>query len=278
MADNSEAAGQADQPAPGATPALPLSPSPPREGVGGGAPGPAASSLTPPRQPVSDGGTARPMRLPRKAPPPSFLGLSPRKTMWLLGAVATIAGVGLVVVIILFAGRMTDSVTEGPPKLAAEFEDKTNNWTIRPPVNWVIEDRHDGANVFIKGPKEKGFPPLIIVSLEIKPGGMESYLREHKGRIAFKDKQVKWLNEENDYIDGCPSTVRLEYECSNEMDDGTTVRVHALQYIMEDKPRFYRVTCFVSPENFEKYLPKFEACARSFKRTPLPKAAPQVLP
>lgn len=198
--------------------------------------------------------------------------------MLLFGALAAVVGAGLVALIIHFANQMTASIAEGPPKLGPEFEDRANNWTIRPPANWVIEDRHDGANIFIKGPREKGFPPLIIVSLEIKPGGMESYLQEHKGRIAFKDKKVKWLSEEPDFIDGCPQTVRLEYECEDEMDDGNMVKVRALQYIMEDKPRFYRVTCFVSPENYEKYLPKFEACARSFRRTPLPKAAPEVLP
>jgi len=257
MSDKSEPAGQADQPAPDA-------------GVSG---------QTAPLRPAFGGGAASHMRPPRKPAPPSFLGLSPRKTLLLLGAVAVIAGAALVAAIIHSANQMTNSMSEGSPKLAAEFEDRANNYTIRPPVGWVIEDRHDGANIFIKGPREMGFPPLIIVSLEIKPGGMEAYLQEHKDRIAFKDKTVKWIGrQESDFIDGCPNTVRLEYECDDELDNGTTVRVHALQYIMEDKPRFYRVTCFVSPENYEKYLPKFEASARSFKRTPLPKATPQVLP
>jgi len=277
MPDKSEAAGQTEQPAPGAAPAQK------------GAPDAAVGSQAP-AQGLSVGGTTRPPRLPRKAAPPSLLGLSPRKTMLLLGAVAAVAGALLVTVIIKFAGDMTAPIAEGAPKLAAEFEERANNYTIRPPVNWVIEDRHDGANIFIKGPKERGFPPLIVVSMEIKPGGIESYMREHKGRIAFqagqitngpkdsKDKAVKWISEETDSIDGCPNTVRLEYECNTVMNDETIVRVRALQYIMEDKPRFYRLTGFVSPENFEKYLQKFEACMRSFKRTPLPNAAPQVLP
>ena len=63
-------------------------------------------------------------------------------------------------------------VTESrPPALAKEFEEPNNNYTIRPPVNWFIEDRHDGNNIYLKGPREKGFSPLIIVSLEVKPGG-----------------------------------------------------------------------------------------------------------
>ncbi|MCY3021527.1 MAG: hypothetical protein NTW87_21140 [Planctomycetota bacterium] len=134
------------------------------------------------------------------------------------------------------------------------------------------------ANIYIKGPREIGFPPLIVVSLHIKPGGIESFLREHKGRITHKDKTVAWMTEESDSIDGCAHTVRLEYECNTEMDDGSAVRVRALQYIMEDRPRFYTVTCFASPEVFERYLPRFEASARSFRRTPIRAPAPQALP
>jgi len=224
------------------------------------------------------GGPAKPARPPRNAPPLALFGLSPRMTKLFVVGSAVLAGAALVAAIIHFADQMTASLTEGPPKLAREFEDKVNNYSIRPPATWVIEDRHDGANIYIKGPKEKGFPPLIIVSLEVKPGGIESYLREHKGRIGYLDKTVKWLSEEPDFIDGCSNTVRLEYECNTVLNDESQVRVHALQYIMEDKPRFYRVTCFVSTELYEKYLPIFEASARTFKRTPIPKAAPQLVP
>lgn len=229
-------------------------------------------------QPASGSSAAKPARPSWQAPPLGLFGLSPRKTKLCIAGLAVLASGGLVAAIIFFAGQMTDPIAAGTPKLAAEFEDKANNYTIRPPAGWVIEDRHDGANIFIKCPGETGFPPVVIVSLEVKPGGIESYLREHKGRIAFEDKTVKWLGEaEDDFIDGCPNTKRLEYECDAKLDDGSQTRVHALQYIMEDKPRFYRVTCFVSTELYEKYLPKFEACARSFKRTPIPKGVPQYL-
>jgi hypothetical protein len=207
----------------------------------------------------------------RIAVPSAGFQLSGRATVALI-----IAAVVIAVTLAYLVVQMTAPIVEaGPPKLAAEVEAQNINFAMRPPVNWAVEDRHDGFNLYIKGPREPGFSPVIVVSLEIKPGGIETYLREHKGRIAVEDPSVKWLSEEADSLDGCPHTVRLEYECKTTLDDGTAVSVRALQYIMEDKPRFYRVTCFASAETFEKYLPRFEASARTFKRTPLPKAMPQ---
>jgi hypothetical protein len=101
---------------------------------------------------------------------------------------------------------------------------------------------------------------------------LTSYLQLHKGRIELQDKTVKWISEDlGESIDGCPQTARLEYECTLEVENVGPVKVRALQYIMEDKPRFYRVTCFASSSTFEKYLPKFEASVRSFRRQPLPR-------
>jgi len=231
---------------------------------------PAAEATTDAASTTDKAKLPRPPRKPAAAQPAQ---LSRRTTVLLVvAAVALAIGVAWVVV------QMAMPLVEGnQPTLAEEFEDRNNNYAIRRPVTWVIEDRHDGANIYIKGPRERGFPPLIIVSLDIKPGGIESYLREHKGRIAYQDKTVAWISEDTDYIDGCPNTVRLEYECNATLNDDSVVRVRALQFIMEDKPRFYRVTCFVSAELYEKYLSKFEACARSFRRTPIPKATPQQL-
>jgi hypothetical protein len=52
------------------------------------------------------------------------------------------------------------------------------------------------------------------------------------------------------------------------------VKVRTLQYIMESKPRFYRVTCHARADQFDKLLPYFEATARTFRRTKLPKLLP----
>jgi hypothetical protein len=53
-------------------------------------------------------------------------------------------------------------------------------------------------------------------------------------------------------------------------DAGQPVKVRTLQYVMEDWPRFYRVTCDAAAEKYKKYLARFEASAGSFKRI-LPK-------
>src|SRR4051794_18342771 len=72
-------------------------------------------------------------------------------------------------VIVLLIAILTTHVATPPleadtPQLGAEFTDSVNNnYTIRPPVNWHFEDPHDGANIYIKGPKEKNFPPIIVI-------------------------------------------------------------------------------------------------------------------
>jgi len=163
------------------------------------------------------------------------------------------------------------------PKLDREFTDPVNSYSIRRPMGWRIEDPHDKSNVYLKGPLEPGFSPLIISSLDIAPGSLSSYLQLHKARIESQDKTVKWISEDtSESIDGCPQTARLEYECTQEMEGAGPVRVRGLQYIMEDKPRFYRVSCYVTASLYEKYLPKFEASVRSFRRLPLPHSQPSV--
>jgi len=185
------------------------------------------------------------------------------------------AATALVVLVAMLAMYLTANEPEAAvPKLGAEFTDPIHmSFSIRPPANWVIEDPHDKTNIYLKGPREPGLRPLIIVSLDIAPGSLNSYLQLHKGRIEAEDKSVTWISEDSgESIDGCPNTARLEYECNFEAANKEQVRVRALQYIMEDKPRFYRVTCFVPASLYEKYLPRFEASARSFRRVPIGRA------
>lgn len=206
----------------------------------------------------------------RWQPPP------PQKFPVSLLLLFVLAGTGLVIGLTYIISNMVQPDPVTSPPLAKEINDTNNNFTIRPPANWHVEDPHDGSNIYIKGPREKGFSPLVIVSLDIKPGNISSYLQEHKGRISFQDKTVQWISEETDEsIDGCANTARLEYDCVLPIDPHDeskgTVKVRTLQYIMEDKPRFYRVTCHVAADLYERYLDRFEACARSFKRIPLPR-------
>ncbi|HYG76190.1 MAG TPA: hypothetical protein VEK08_14390 [Planctomycetota bacterium] len=210
-----------------------------------------------------------PGKVPRKwnPPPPKQLSTG----MMVLIIAGAVVLVGIVAVLAMQIGAPEPEAMV--PKLAAEFTDPINSYSIRPPVGWVIEDRHDKSNIFIKGPKEPGLSPFIVSSLDIAPGSLSSYLQLHKGRIEAEEKTVQWISEDTgESIDGCVNTARLEYECDFEMSPGSgKFRIRALQYIMEDKPRFYRVTCFVTASLYEKYLPKFEACARSFRRQPLPR-------
>ena len=64
---------------------------------------------------------------------------------------------------------------------------------------------------------------------------------------------------------------KLVYDCQMPKDGGDgTVTVRMLQYVIDDHPRFYMVSCFVNAELFDKYLQRFEASARSFERIPIP--------
>jgi hypothetical protein len=138
---------------------------------------------------------------------------------------------------------------------------------IQPPMRWTLDQVPNDPNAFIRGPKEKGYSPLVIVSMEEAPGDLEAYVKEQKARVASQDKTVKWLAEAPATLDGRPAT-RLEYDFEDNAEPPAIgkVRVHGLQYIVEDKPKFYRVSCYVIADAFDRYLERFEACAKTFAR------------
>lgn len=198
--------------------------------------------------------------------PPSRIS---KPVFWFLIVMASF----LLVILGLLMGKLAmPTIEEGPPALAQPFKDQKNQVTFCPPLNWNVNDPHDGWNIYIKGPPEHGFPPLIIMSLAIEPGSLRTYLAEHKARIEKEEKTLKWVSEEEDAIDGC-RTMRLEYDCDL-MESGKLVKVRTLQYVLDESPRFYRITCHVAAEKYQKYLARFEACARSFKRAPTPVVLP----
>ncbi|MFH0939330.1 MAG: hypothetical protein V1899_08630 [Planctomycetota bacterium] len=177
----------------------------------------------------------------------------------------------LLVILSLLIGKMAmPTIEEGPPALAKKFKDIKNGYTICPPLNWVIQDPHDGWNLYLKAPAEKEFSSVIIVSLEIAPGQLASYLAEHRARIENQDKTIKWIGEaEEEVIDGCLA-MKIEYDCDLQIDNDTSVKVRTRQYILEDRPRFYRITCHSRADKFDKYEARFDACARTFTRAPEP--------
>ncbi|HYF49960.1 MAG TPA: hypothetical protein VEJ63_11170 [Planctomycetota bacterium] len=199
------------------------------------------------------------------------------KKIWTLMALSSVA---MALLWVSLAELLVPTVrSDGPPPMGKEFRDQENNFSIRPPLNWTIEDPHDGpnsttCNVYIKGPAEKLFSPIVITSLEIAPGRLTTYVQEHKARMTVQDKSIEWIEEDEDVIDGCRAwkmvyDVTLPTDEKNE--DGTTqtVKVRTLQYILDDHPRFYRVTCHVRADQYKRYLARFEACAHTFQRTPL---------
>lgn len=228
--------------------------------------------------PAGKGGIAGTPHEPAKSTPPRRWAPQPKKISrglaitLIASATAMVLGLGFLTVKML-----TPAPEAEVPRLDQEFTDPINSYSIRRPLGWRIEDPHDKSNIFLKGPKEPGYSPFIVSSLDVAPGSLASYLQLHKGRVEAQDKTVKWISEDlGESIDGCPHTARLEYEFTEETEQAGKVQVRALQYIMEDKPRFYRVSCYVAANLYEKYLPKFEASVRSFRRLPLPRALPGI--
>jgi len=205
------------------------------------------------------------------APPKQMRRLD--KFGWWLVVVSTTAVVVLGLFILLGKASFIE-VNPGPVVLGQAYLDNEDNFSIRPPVNWTVDDHFPDASVAITGPQEHGMSPLILVALEIAPGRLESYLEEHKRRLQRQDPSVKWLSEDEVWIDGCRAT-RLEFECAVEDRQGGMAPVRALQYVFDCKPRYYRVTCFVAASLYEKYRSKFEATAGSFARQPLVVPFPQ---
>jgi hypothetical protein len=217
-------------------------------------------------------GALKPLPKPRKnfgAPP---LKKKLGTLMWIVIVLAGAACAGLA---ILVSQLIVPAVETGPPVLAAPFNDQVNGVSIRPPINWGINDPHDGYNVYFLGQKEKGYSPLIIMTLDITAGRLDAAVKEHKDRTSARDKSVKWLSEEMDVIDSAPAK-RLEYEYTYQEQGKPDVTVRGLQFIIADYPRYYRVSGYVQADLYKRYYERFNASLRSFKRLPKPFATPQV--
>lgn len=231
---------------------------------------------------LPDAGAARPRRWSAPTSPARKLS---NRTVWLLVAAAVLL-VGILVVAIYYATSALDFGGSNPSRLSATEHKGNRHWeryAIRPPVYWHIQDHVENTSIVFKGPREDGYPPIIIVACTDGPGRLASHVQEHKARLSTQEKSVQWLSEEIDQgIDGCEAK-RLEYDClmprvkprsekSENSDAEEMVKVRTLQYILEDpaigkRPaRFYRITCHVAEHAYARYLARFEACARSFRR------------
>jgi hypothetical protein len=193
-----------------------------------------------------------------------------------------LAGVAaaLLLTYMLFVGGLIRVWTGELGKVSLEkpFTHPRDSYSIQPPRNWTLHDRVPGASLVIKGRMEPGFSPLLIVALEVAPDRLEGYVKEHKSRLQHENPSIAWLSESDDFIQGMRA-IRLEYECDYQ-DQGKTekVRLKNLQYVIDSRPRFYRITGSVAKPYYERYLDRFEGSARTFQRTPLPQVMPQPLP
>jgi len=222
----------------------------------------------PPLAPVQDGKQPRLFPKPGQTKPNKPGALADR-----LGWVLVIAATTLVVILGL-AIFMLDSIhlhqIAGPVVLDKEYDSPTDNFSIRGPINWSKEEEVGGNSLVFKGPVEKGQGPIILVSNEVAPGRLASYVEEHKKRLEHEEPTLKWLSEEDTWIGGV-HTIRLEYESQYKPDeDRPAVGIRVMLYIFDAKPRFYRVMCYAADTCFERYRPKLEACAETFSLKPIP--------
>ena len=189
--------------------------------------------------------------------------------------VAAVLGVGLVT-----AMHYVFQPKPHAPALAREFRDMVNYFAIQAPRNWSIDDRVQETSVFIQGPREPGFRPLMwIVSLPA-PGKLPKFLADHKARIKLEEPSVNFTFEDTDSIDGCEA-VRLEYECDyTETPGAQPFKLKTLQYILKDPTYyiFYKITCSARADTFDEHKALFEASAHTFHRLPLPETKPRFLP
>ena len=52
-------------------------------------------------------------------------------------------------------------------------------------------------------------------------------------------------------------------------DQKSVTTVKTVQYVVDDAPRFYRISGSVREDAFDKYLPRFDASANTFSVLPL---------
>lgn len=225
-------------------------------------------------KPVTTGGDPdRPRASRRKwAPPPP----SQRKFgIWIVLGLAAVLGLGLVTALhYVFRPR------QHAPALATEFRDTTNYFAIQAPRNWSIDDRVQEGSVFIQGPREQGFRPLIWIASLPSPGKLPKFAAEHKARMKLEEPSVNFTFEDSDSIDGCEA-VRLEYDSDySEAPGAPGFKLKTLQFVLKDPTYyvFYKLTCSSRADTFEEHKAAFEASAHTFHRLPLPESKPRFLP
>jgi len=78
----------------------------------------------------------------------------------------------------------------------------------------------------------------------------------------LEEPSVKFLNEEDDSIDGC-SAKRVEFECDYKDDDNMPFHLQVLQFIIKEPgyPVFYKITCYAPQSSYPGYVALFEASA-----------------
>jgi hypothetical protein len=270
---------QPESPASSGDGPLPSAVTPPQPSVGSGVPGTNAPASTEAKAGAAVQTTPK-LKIaapPRKkwAPPaaPSTLN----KFAWRLVFAATLLAVVLLGVIIVLMVKTDQKTEDGQPQLAEEFRNPSGDYLIKPPINWWLQDPHDQHNFYIKGPRERGYMPLITICMDVAPGRLESYVKEYKDRLQVEDKSIQFLSDTIETLNGIESE-RLVYTWTMINDDKTEVKVRTLQYIVGDVPRFYRVTSSVRDDLFEKYLARFEASSKTFKLTPLSAPVVRQLP
>jgi PsbP len=142
---------------------------------------------------------------------------------------------------------------------------KSNGFSIMKPKGWDVKENYSASiPVFfiskIEGPSDRFTENINIAVERVGSYGLNAY---YDASIANLKKGLTDANIIGDVVDGETNGVKYKKVIFEYSYEGTPIK--ALDYIIVSNERGYVITCASAPKSFDKFKPKFEEIANTFK-------------
>jgi len=186
----------------------------------------------------------------------------------LLGPIIFIIGLSIVLTA-LFSGKEGSKETMQPKELIENvrhyhapgmYYNEKYRFSMQPPRGWKVVDSglREGTAVIFWGPKDKVFPPIVIIAVDVT-NSLEGHVTMFKQALHQILTNYQFVSEKSRMIDGLPGC-ELVYNYTKKILHLKTKRVYLLK-----KEKVYDMSFTALQDNYEEYLPVFESSIETFK-------------
>jgi len=131
---------------------------------------------------------------------------------------------------------------------------------MQPPRGWKVVDSglREGTAVIFWGPKDKVFPPIVIIGVDVA-NSLEGHVTMFKQALHQILTNYQFVSEKSRMIDGLHGC-ELVYNYTKKIFHLKAKRVYLLK-----KNKVYDMNFTALQDNYEEYLPVFESSIETFK-------------